>query len=226
MYSIYEMTRAMKANIGRCHLHISFSKQGVRKAFVVPSPDFKWKETNFFIMSVEIKTLLHSLLAESVIGQASFLSKMLDWISGSKLNSLLLYFPLLTNFKTLNMLNENKPKDEKHTNNINDLFKCVDDNQSRREQTPDIVLSIQNEGYEETKYIRQSSTYVSNHNEHILNNDVSTYSPSCFSKEMPNEQNETTEKKNEETRLIKKHRKQPLQKRNLGAGEKHINELR
>ena len=124
------------------------------------------------------------------------------------------------------MLNEDKAKDGEHTNNNNDSFKYVDDNQSRREQTPDIVLSIQNEGNEETRRIRQSNTYVSNHNEHILNNDVYTYSPTCFSKEMPNEQNETTKKKNEETRLIKKHKNQSLQKRNLGAGEKHINELR
>ena len=124
------------------------------------------------------------------------------------------------------MLNEDKATDGEHTNNSNDSFKYVDDNQNRREQNPDIVLSIQNEGCEETRHIRQSSTYVSNHNEHILNNDVYTYSPTYFSKEMPDNHNESTKQYNEKRRLVKTPKKQSLQKRNLGAGEKHINELR
>ena len=124
------------------------------------------------------------------------------------------------------MLNEDKAKDGEHTNTSNDSFKYVDDNQSRKEQNPDIVLSIQNEGHEETRYIRQSSTYVSNHNEHIFNNDAHRYSSTCFSKEMPDNRNESTKKYNEDRRLVKKDKKQSLQKRNLGAGEKHINELR
>ena len=124
------------------------------------------------------------------------------------------------------MLNEDKAKDVEHTKDINDSFKYVDDNQNTREQNPDIVLSIQNEGYEETRCIRQSSTYISNHNEHILNNDVYTYSPTCFSKEIPVNHNKSSEKYNEEKKLVKKHKNQSLPKRNLGAGEKHINELR
>ena len=124
------------------------------------------------------------------------------------------------------MLNEDKKKDGEHTNNSNDSFKYVDDNQNRIEQNPDIVLSIQNEGYEEKEYIRQSNTYVSNQNEHILKNNVPVYSPTCFSKEIPDNHNESTKKYNEDRRLVKKDKKQSLQKRNLGAGEKHINELR
>ena len=99
-------------------------------------------------------------------------------------------------------------------------------NQNEENRNPDIVVSIHQKKYGEKEYMNMSDDYISLDDEKRFKNGEQNELPSCFLKEKSDiEQNELAKKYKEKAKTTKKLKKTSLQKRNLGTGEKHVNDL-
>ena len=99
-------------------------------------------------------------------------------------------------------------------------------NQNEQNRNHDIVLSIHHKKYGETECMNMPDDYISLDDEKRHKNGEQNELPSFFLKEKSDiEQNELAKKYKEKAKTTKKLKKTSLQKRNLGTGEKHVNEL-
>ena len=96
-------------------------------------------------------------------------------------------------------------------------------------QSPDVVLLIQNESFDQGEFLNSRTCEVLDDDDDGSNkkkgepNSTPSYD---VSEEVNNEPNVLTTNYNEKFRAVtKKAKKQSLQKRNLGSGHKHVTEL-
>ena len=99
-------------------------------------------------------------------------------------------------------------------------------NQNEQNRNPNIVLSIHHKKYGEKECMNMYDDYISLHDEKRFKNGEQNELPSCFIEQKSDiEQNELAKKYKEKAKTTKKLKKTSLQKRNLGTGEKHVNDL-
>ena len=125
-------------------------------------------------------------------------------------------------------MNERDNSCEEQSNEMNFPEKPMVNYWNGSIQSPDVVLLIQNESFDQGEFLKSRACKVSDDDDGSNEKKAEPYITPSYdvSEEVNNEPNVLTTNYNEKFRAVtKKAKKQSLQKRNLGSGHKHVTEL-